>query len=750
MVKNSLIFGLFLIVILINLNSIQALIYDCDLRLASQCNVAPWNNIVMKLSGTTNAHGAIYSEPLPAYGYAVCCNFPGSRMCNANESNVIVVLSAITNAHAENKLNDIYTTKICFNTSLNCENVESCPSALPIDLISLSSSTNAHIGNFSDYSVKICCNNTDETAPPQTCQDQGGDLCTVNEICPGNWLPTTPPSSCCDVTCCLPEPIATTCSGVQCGPTTNNCGQSLTCPNTCAGNEVCQGNSCVCVSDNAAACLAAFGAGYQCGQTTNQCGQLIGCGSCPPAENSSLTQCNMVNGRCELPPSLPTPCTITSASWEFPSVFSGTDLDMSITGNGNCAGELIQFRIYEEDPGFAADDFILTVTAPFPKTNWTAVHTYTQGMYVNPSSPENNDDDGGNADRTYYFKAKVLNSSDPDTDSGLLNVSDSGVNPPLDFCLNAQNCNSYTNQSYCESDSSLCNLACASLPDGVGCGACPNTNENASCVWDGNSCEVVAQVVDCSSADCGNGIQESGEECDGNNFENPAGGNYSCSDFGFEGGGFLICDSNCDIKMNSCAGYDCNPNGLVKFRNETCDPLPPPYGNLTRFNNDTGEVIGLWMCSNFDRYVDGPLGCDNTCNFNWSGCITAYGSEDGGVSIGNCTYSTNTIIECDDPSSNGLYIASYNGTWQWSTNYNSQLECKNANDGRICAEDPFGSWHYSPNGLTPKINCETAGENIIECPAQVRLPFFGSIQFIITLLVIALIYGLIALDRKKK
>jgi len=42
---------------------------------------------------------------------------------------------------------------------------------------------------------------------------------------------------------CVPEQLVVTCVNRQCGPTVNNCGTTVTCPNMCTGSQICENNA---------------------------------------------------------------------------------------------------------------------------------------------------------------------------------------------------------------------------------------------------------------------------------------------------------------------------------------------------------------------------------------------------------------------------------------------------------------------------------------------------------------------------
>jgi hypothetical protein len=122
---------------------------ECIINTRAECTGK--NHIVMGLSGLTNAHGQIAPGD---YDKVLCCAF-GEGNTNCNSANAILKLSGTTNAHAEVPEGSVYTTGVCYE-DMDCGNYPECP-LNTLEILSLTSTTNAHIGNFSDYPVKICC-----------------------------------------------------------------------------------------------------------------------------------------------------------------------------------------------------------------------------------------------------------------------------------------------------------------------------------------------------------------------------------------------------------------------------------------------------------------------------------------------------------------------------------------------------------------------------------------------------------------
>jgi len=111
-------------------------------------------HIVMGLSSPTSAHGEVAPG---AYNNVLCCAF-GTGTTTCSGLNTVIKLSAPSNAHAEIANGTAYSTRVCYE-DLSCTSTTSstCPENNPIQMLSLTSTTNAHIGAFADYPVKICC-----------------------------------------------------------------------------------------------------------------------------------------------------------------------------------------------------------------------------------------------------------------------------------------------------------------------------------------------------------------------------------------------------------------------------------------------------------------------------------------------------------------------------------------------------------------------------------------------------------------
>jgi len=157
----------FLISVLILLSISFVSAAHCDIIERNACTT----NIIMGVSGLTNAHGEFPDSG--TYNYVLCCDFGyGDTTCSldltpqGNPINKIIGLSAATNAHAEIPSQTSFPVDVCYEdlvcVSLDTSVAGDCNLSTggdyPIDIFSLSSYTNAHIGTLKTYpEVSICC-----------------------------------------------------------------------------------------------------------------------------------------------------------------------------------------------------------------------------------------------------------------------------------------------------------------------------------------------------------------------------------------------------------------------------------------------------------------------------------------------------------------------------------------------------------------------------------------------------------------
>jgi len=140
----------------------------------------PTELVVMEVSGPTNAHGSVYNgEPLQNWKYYLACNFEGRTFKTGTE---IFSLKDSLNSHAEIPPLPNYLNQIKFADLYDCVvKTDGCNSISQVNVLSLSSNTNAHIGSSidSDYNLNICCRRNVEI----TRECDNGVIESVGEEC---------------------------------------------------------------------------------------------------------------------------------------------------------------------------------------------------------------------------------------------------------------------------------------------------------------------------------------------------------------------------------------------------------------------------------------------------------------------------------------------------------------------------------------------------------------------------------------
>ncbi len=761
--KRGWILSVFLFVILIGFASA----YTCDLRLASSCNAAPFNNILMKISALNNAHGEVYTQS--NYQYALCCDFTYTKpvSCSTDSAdagtlrdNRVLGLSSTTNAHAEvpNPSAVTYTTGVCYQNMECIHTSNACPGDYPIEMLSLSSATNAHIASYDTmgYDINVCCK--DVTNPAQSnCQDnicQPGDICQPD---PPGFIPALDTPYCCAGTCCTSNFGPEVCLNKVCGIYTNTCGQTYDCSGGLPDpySKSCTINYGTCSAVGTQSCNTATGqwntqctgttnpiptncAGKQCG--SDGCGGI--CGTCA-AGNS----CD-VNGQCISGTSL---CTVTSAGWDRTNAAQGDTVSLEVVGTSDCAGESVSFTVWEEDTS-AADQHVTTepVTTSFVYngSHYKATGQWTAEWQADSIAPETEPPE-------YYFRTNLIS-------NGKVNESGQGNGIRLmtvagSSQCTANFCSDYTNENDCNTNPCGNDLISAEalMRNGELCGgSCPNSNNqyynSCACYWDttSNSCEFTSTLLTCPAASCGDGVIDTslGETCDGAAlpFTTCSGNVDACTD------GTVSCyppghAQQCTLDTTLCIG--CTAGGFCGD-----EIIQQPNSNGVREDCDGSNLNGK-TCLDFGSTIAIGLSCygnttSKNCTFDTSGCIEdPFRNE--GTGSGTCSTVTTALQNCEE--GNGIYTATFGGRWNWTTTFNTRDECVQANYPD-CYQDVLGDgkWHNDATSGGTKANCETSRTKSMECPAEIALPFFTPLNVLITLLTIASIYGLLALEKRKR
>lgn len=386
-------------------------------------------------------------------------------------------------------------------------------------------------------------------------------------------------------------------------------------------------------------------------------------------------------------------CSLSSASWgDSICTYPETKVPMTVTGGEYCNQETnIKYEIYE---GSTLKD---TIEGKYDKDFWTAISATD------------------NKNKNYYFNASAL------TLTGI--VASTVKSNTLTVYDKKDVCTSLAISTCADYEKILegtCSDAAKDMCNANTCGV-TITAEGAKCSWNDteSKCETTEIVNYCGD----NSLEMPPEECDG--IRTKDGIAWSFIDFGEYGtsdqegscarynsnfiSGELGCyhpnpenPDQCTINTLNCVAEEqgvCG-DGEVNATGEKCD--------LTDLNGKTCVSLG---------YDEGDLSCTSKCLFNKSECV-----KEGllpCIPTGSCVYSqTEDSNGCDDG------FLEYNLSYIWRP------------DPRCPGQMPSGK-------------CES-GPKSIECPAEIPIPFFDWVTWVISAIVIGVIYTGIYLFNKKK
>jgi len=130
---------------------------SAEASLSCSFNSCPSGGIyVLKTSDSFNAQAELPGQS--NYSNYICCSGISGTSCSGGTA--FLKLSAVTNAHVEENIYSNYSTNACLSPiggeTITCTYSATC-AADEVCLASISSATNAHIGNCSSYSTKVCC-----------------------------------------------------------------------------------------------------------------------------------------------------------------------------------------------------------------------------------------------------------------------------------------------------------------------------------------------------------------------------------------------------------------------------------------------------------------------------------------------------------------------------------------------------------------------------------------------------------------
>jgi hypothetical protein len=139
-------------------------VFLCSVGAVGAAGCANNDQIIMRLSSSENAHGAIWDQ---AYGVKICYDdffgvFERMNAHGCSDESTALKLYTATNSHAASAASQNYQINICHRGLKNCtiRQGEGCTSSGERAIVYLSSSTNAHLSrSYLPGFYAVCCEN---------------------------------------------------------------------------------------------------------------------------------------------------------------------------------------------------------------------------------------------------------------------------------------------------------------------------------------------------------------------------------------------------------------------------------------------------------------------------------------------------------------------------------------------------------------------------------------------------------------
>lgn len=146
----------------------------CFAGVTSAAGCANGDQIIMRLSASDNAHGAIWDQ---AYGIKICYDdlfgttFGQMNAHACSNGSTVVKLYSATNAHASSPDSQNYQISVCHRGLKNCaiRYGEGCAKSEEKAIVYLSNTSNAHLSRSyikGFYEYAVCCEGSSAPNPP--------------------------------------------------------------------------------------------------------------------------------------------------------------------------------------------------------------------------------------------------------------------------------------------------------------------------------------------------------------------------------------------------------------------------------------------------------------------------------------------------------------------------------------------------------------------------------------------------------
>lgn len=166
---NIILIGVFVVSALYPVSRIYAAL-SCTVSSQATCN-SNGHTTVLRMSGSTNAHSELPSQSNANYNAnVVCCSGLSSigNSCAASNKQIFARISGVTNGTIQETSVNTYGTNVCLSDSVDNDTItvgyqNSNCSGYDTTIASISSTDNAHVGDSSAYTRKICATITQPT-----------------------------------------------------------------------------------------------------------------------------------------------------------------------------------------------------------------------------------------------------------------------------------------------------------------------------------------------------------------------------------------------------------------------------------------------------------------------------------------------------------------------------------------------------------------------------------------------------------
>jgi len=159
-----------------------AAVFSCEFKASCAANETGLLRVVNNTNGSNNAHAQLMNDSGTAYNYTLCCATDATHVLNNNCSNanrtVVLNLSVTENAHVQVPgATPAYNYSACMALSpgnMSCAYVNTTCAANYTGIASIASSesnnglynmTNAHIANYTFYTLSVCCKGGNSPPP---------------------------------------------------------------------------------------------------------------------------------------------------------------------------------------------------------------------------------------------------------------------------------------------------------------------------------------------------------------------------------------------------------------------------------------------------------------------------------------------------------------------------------------------------------------------------------------------------------